>query len=117
MFEVTLSVEQVRALRANRPLAQYAPSQVLFYRNHSSTGLWLLVRGELALREEHRIAAYVVGPSLLGLRELLTGHPYPFTAQAMTSCDLVFLGKEEIGPALQAAPLHDIIAELGHVSA
>lgn len=105
MFEISLTPEQIVALQGNRPIARYAASQVLFYRSHTPTGLWLLLDGELVLRDNGRIHAYVVGPSLLGLEEVVNAQPYPYTAQAMTPCELVFIGKEEISPYLVRVPL------------
>lgn len=114
MFEISLTPEQQTALVGSRPVARYAASQILFYRSHTPAGLWLLLDGELALRDNGRIHAYVVGPSLLGLEEVVNNQPYPYTAQAMTPCELVFIGKEEIGPDLVRAPLVDIISHLSY---
>ncbi|MBI2346385.1 MAG: cyclic nucleotide-binding domain-containing protein, partial [Deltaproteobacteria bacterium] len=72
-------------------------------------GLWVLSDGEVVLREDGRILSYIVAPALLGLKELLTATPYPTTGQAMTACQVTFIGKEELAPLLARPPLSDLI--------
>lgn len=109
MVEISITAAQSEALLKDRQVTRYAPSQVLFYRDHVPMGLWVLHKGEVVLREDGRITAYVVGPCLLGLKELMARTPYPLTAQAMTTCEMGFIGKEELGMYLGQTPLAQVV--------
>lgn len=112
MSDQVVTAEEVAALVGHRATADFAASQILFYRGHLPAGLWVLVRGEVVLREDGAVTAYVVGPALLGLKDLMATAPYPFTAQTMTACELAFIGKEELQPYLHRPPLAAMAASL-----
>lgn len=97
-----VSSEQIIQMRGERPVAQYRPGQVLFYLDHRPMGLWLLLHGEVILRGRNQQRTYVTAPAVLGFVQLQTDVSYPATAQATTACEVVFIGREELGSDLSA---------------
>lgn len=113
MVEIALTKRQLQMLVAHRHVSRHAPGQVLFYRDHRPAGVWVVARGELALRENGHTIAYVIAPAIVGLKQLLSATPYPYTAQTMTATDTVFIGKEELGGELDRPPIVEMLPAIG----
>lgn len=94
--------EQLAKMQGTRPVSQYRPGQIMFYLDHRPMGLWLLLHGEVILRGRNQQRTYVTAPAVLGLAQLQSEASYPATAQATTACEVVFIGKEELGTDLAA---------------
>lgn len=87
----------IRTLLAKCETSTYRRGQVLFYEGHVPAGLYILLRGTLALESAPRDGAggdeSVSGTAVLGLGPLRDDAPYRATARAREECEVVFLDK------------------------